>query len=83
MNLFGVDLCKYKNYFGEPSKGVHKYRFLGIAIVDAAFTVAGAYIFSLWLKQSFWLVLLVLFVLGIIMHRMFCVRTTLDKILFP
>jgi hypothetical protein len=26
---------------------------------------------------------LVLFILGIIFHRLFCVRTTVDKLLFP
>ena len=27
--------------------------------------------------------MIVLFVLGIILHRVFCVRTTIDKLLFP
>jgi hypothetical protein len=77
-----VYLCKYKDIFGEPGKGPHKYRFMNIAIIDVAFTIIVAYIiyrFTLW---NFWITLAVAFVLGIFFHRLFCVRTTIDKLLF-
>ena len=41
-----MSLCKYKNYFGEPGKGVHSYRIFNIAIVDVVMTLIGALIIS-------------------------------------
>jgi hypothetical protein len=78
-----MNLCKYKNIFGEPGKGAHSYRFLGIAIVDTVLTIIAAYIISYFLKYPFIYVLIILFVIGIILHRLFCVRTTIDKVIFP
>ena len=78
-----MDLCKYKNALGEPNKGVHSYRFLGVSIVDVLLTLIGAAIISYFSGYSFLCVAIFLFILGIILHRLFCVRTTVDKILFP
>jgi polyferredoxin len=75
-------LCKYKDILGEPEKGAHKYRFLGIAIVDVVLTIIAAAIISYFFTFNFWITLLILFLLGILLHRIFCVRTTIDKILF-
>lgn len=78
-------LVKYNKIFGEPGsrKGMRKYRFFGIAIFDTVIVIIFAYIFSLFNEYSFWINMLALFILGIIIHRMFCVRTTIDKFLFP
>lgn len=78
-----INLCKYKNMFGEPGKSVHSYRFLNIAIIDVVFTIIVAYMVSLATKYQFWIILTGFFLLGIVAHRLFCVRTTVDKILFP
>ena len=78
-----MDLCKYKDALGESGKGIHSYRFMGLAIADVIMTIIGALIISFFIKKSFLLVLIVLFILGIILHRLFCVRTTIDKLLFP
>ncbi len=75
-------LCKYKSVFGEPGKGPHSYRIFNIAIVDVLFTVLFAWPISLVFNTSFSYTLIILFLLGIIMHRMFCVRTTIDKLIF-
>jgi hypothetical protein len=75
--------CPYKDVFGKVGEGVHSYRILNIAIIDAAFTVLAAYIIYLFFpKYNFALILVCLFLLGIIAHRLFCVRTTVDKLLF-
>jgi fatty acid desaturase len=74
--------CKYKNVFGEPGTGAHKYRFWGIAIVDALLTILVAYIFAYFTKWPIWISLGGFFLLGIFVHRLFCVRTTVDKLLF-
>ena len=78
-----VDLCKYKNALGEPGKGVHSYRLFGVAIADVIMTLIGAAIISYFSGYSFFYVAVVLFILGIVLHRLFCVRTTVDKALFP
>lgn len=78
-----MNLCKYKNLLGEPGKGVHSFRIHGIAIVDVLLTVLAALFFSFIWKTKFLNTLVILFILGIIAHRIFCVRTTVDKVLFP
>ena len=76
--------CKYKNIVGEPKKGVHSYRFLGLAIVDVILTILLAYIIYFFNNNTnFFIILGIVFLLGIILHRLFCVRTTIDKLLFP
>ena len=77
-----MSLCKYKNYFGEPGKGVHSYRIFNIAIVDVMMTLIGALIISYLSGIKFIWSALGLFLVGILLHRVFCVRTTLDKLLF-
>jgi fatty acid desaturase len=77
------NLSKYKDIFGKPNTGAHKYRFFNIAIVDVAFTIIVAYGISWFFKFPFLITLGLLFLLGIILHRLFSVRTTVDKILFP
>lgn len=69
--------------FGSPGKGIHSYRLFDLAIVDVFMTVLFAYFIHWYFRFSFWLVLLILFLFGIVMHRLFCVRTTVDKLLFP
>jgi len=76
-------LCKYKNIFGKVGEGVHSYRIFNIAIIDVILTFLLAFIIQLLLpKYNYYHILILLFILGIILHRMFCVRTTIDKILF-
>ena len=78
-----MNLCKYKNIFGAPNTGAHSYRFFNIAIVDVILTILAAFIISYIFNINFSYTLLSLFILGIISHHIFCVRTTIDKLLFP
>jgi hypothetical protein len=71
------------NIFGKPNTGVHSIRIANFAIVDIVFTIIGAWLLSMGLNIPFWICLVILFVSGILLHRMFCVRTTIDKLLFP
>ena len=79
-----MNLCKFKDIFGKPNEGIHKYRLFNIAIIDVIFTIIGAYLLNKYIfkKTDFIVILIILFILGIIAHRVFCVRTTIDKILF-
>lgn len=76
-------LCKYKNIFGEPGKGIHAYRFLGISIIDVLVVLLAAFLISYYTKISAYYVIPAIFLLGIVVHHMFCVRTAVDKLLFP
>ena len=78
-----LNLCKYKNIFGKPNTGIHSYRIFNIAIADVLMTILFAYAISYFFKYPFLPTLGLLFLLGIFMHRFFCVRTTVDKFLFP
>jgi hypothetical protein len=79
-----MDLCKYSNIFGAPNTGAHKYRFFDIAIVDVIATIIlGVFIKSYFLKKTnIFKIMLFLFILGIISHRVFCVKTKIDSLLF-
>jgi len=77
-----MDLCQYKHVFGEPRKGVHSYRLFGVAIVDVLATIVGAFAIAWATKWPFWYVLGGLFLLGIFLHYIFCVPTTVDRLLF-
>ena len=78
-----MSLCKYKNALGIPNKGIHSYRFMGVAIMDVIMTILAAYLISIFFKYNFIYTRIVLFILVIILHRLFCVSTTVDKLLFP
>jgi len=78
-----VDLCKYKDILGVPGQGIHSYRFFGIAIADFIMTLIGAYFISYFSKLPFLYTSIFLFILGIFLHKIFCVKTTIDKMLFP
>ena len=78
-----MDLCKYKDVLGVPGEGVHSYRIFNIAIIDVLMTFALAFLISYFGKISFLLTSVVLFSLGIFLHHIFCVRTTVDRMLFP
>ena len=76
--------CDYKDALGQVGTGVHSYRLFNIAVVDVLLTVLLAYIIYRFVPgYNFFLVLLACFASGIALHRLFCVRTTVDKALFP
>lgn len=77
-----IDLCKYKDLLGVPGKGIHSYRLFGVAIADVIMTIIGAAILSYIFKWNFTYTLIGFFLLGIVLHHMFCVKTTIDKLLF-
>jgi hypothetical protein len=76
--------CEYKDIFGKVGEGVHSYRVFNIAIVDVIATIIMAYLLKIFVfpKRSFLKLTIILFLLGIILHRLFCVKTTVDKYIF-
>lgn len=77
-----MDLCKYKNALGIPRQGIHSIRVFDVAIIDVISTIIGAYILARIFRWSFWKTLLGLFLLGVLLHRLFCVKTTVDRLIF-
>ena len=76
-------LCQYRNLFGKVGEGVHSYRIANLAVADILLTVLGAFLIHLMFPvYHFGYILLALFLLGIILHRIFCVKTTVDKWIF-
>lgn len=78
---------KYSEILGKVGKGVHSYRIFNIAIVDVIATILLAYIINniikfFYSKSLFIYILIILFILGIILHRLFCVDTTINKFIF-
>ncbi len=77
-----MSLCQYKDMFGKPGEGVHSYRIANIAVVDVLFTVIGAFLIAKLFKWKFLKTLLVIFIIGIISHKLFCVKTTVNNAIF-
>ena len=74
--------CIYKDSLGIPGEGFHKH-FLGIAILDVIGTILIAELLAYVFNWNIYLTLIAAFLTGIVLHRIYCVRTTVDKILFP
>lgn len=77
-----MSLCQYKDIFGKPGVDLHSYRLFGVAIVDVIFTIMLGLFISQRYEYQLSNVLVILFIMGIIAHRIFCVETAVDKILF-
>jgi hypothetical protein len=77
-----MNLCYYNNIFGIPKEGLHKYRLFNIAIVDIILTILVALIITYFFNLNFINILLILFIIGIILHKLFCVNTTINNLIF-
>ncbi len=74
--------CKYKDVLGRPGEGFHSVRLFDLAVYDIAGTLLLAYLLSSFAKIPLYIAMALMFLLGIVLHRLFCVRTTVDKLLF-
>jgi len=75
-----MSLCHYKNIFGKVGEGPHKYRLFGFAIVDTVATLVLAYIIARYTKQDIFPIFIALVLFSILVHRAFCVESTLTKL---
>jgi len=77
--------CPFKDFseiFGRPNEGVHSYRFFDLAIVDVLGTIIIAYLIAKFFKLNPFITIIIAFIIGIILHRLFCVNTTINKLIF-
>lgn len=79
-----VDFCKYRHVFGIERQGVHRYRLFNIAIVDMVLTIIAAVVIALpiSLPLHFIVVFFILLVIATLLHRLFCVDTTITRFVF-
>ena len=75
-------LCKYANTLGKPNKGLHSIRICNIAVVDLALTILLAFGVSKLFKINFGYTFIIIFIIAILLHYIFCVNTTVNKFLF-
>jgi hypothetical protein len=75
-------LCAYRDALGRPGMGVHAPRILGLAMNDVVMTLAAGIVLG-WLSGfGVLLTTAILFALGVALHRLFCVRTAVDRMIF-
>ena len=80
-----MGLCQYRHIFGKEGEGAHSLRLFNVAIVDVVATLLVGALICVWVGwgiKGFILVIIVLFLLGIIVHRIFCVNSTINKAIF-
>ena len=61
---------------------MHAARLLGVAVNDVIMTVLAAALVAYLASWPFPAVLACLFLAGILLHRLFCVHTAVDRALF-
>lgn len=74
--------CKYRDIAGKPRTGFHKTRFLDIAIYDLLGTIVIAIAIANVLQFNFIYTFICLLCLAILVHRLFCVNTKVNTIIF-
>lgn len=74
-------LCQYKNIFGEPYKGFHETRIpiIDIALWDTVGTIGIIFILVYFTGVNWLVVILLVIMLTIFTHSLFCVETKVNK----
>ena len=77
---FGI-FSEYRDVLGKPKEGVHKYRFMNVALVDYLLTIISAFLIGYLTAIPVEIVTIVLFSSGVILHLLFDVNTNTTKFL--
>jgi len=72
---------KFKDVLGVPGKGIHSYRFLNTGAIDYFGTLIGAFLLTYITNIPLVLTTIGLFLLGLILHLLFGVKTDATKFL--
>lgn len=78
-------MCIFKEYrhiFGKEGEGVHSIRLYNIAVVDVLLTVIFSIVISYTFNMNIIITLINMFLLAIIMHYLFGVKTTINNYMF-
>ncbi len=71
-----------KMNLGNPGEGFHVHVF-GVAIFDVLGTLVLALLLARWRRWPFLPTAFAVFLVGIVAHRVFGVRTVVDRALYP
>ena len=74
--------CKHRNIFGIPNEGFHSRRLFGFAANDLIGTILIALAIAYINKLNYITTLVITFLFVIFIHRLFCVNTKLNVMLF-
>jgi hypothetical protein len=77
-----MDLCKYSDIIGKPKEGIHSYRIFDISIVDVAVTILFIIFLYYLLNKPLMYIFTVVILIGIIVHKLFCVNSTINMLVF-
>jgi len=72
-------LCKYKDIFGAPGTGFHSTRLFNIAIYDLIATLVIGIPILYYFGYSIIGSIAILMVISYVVHKLFCVDTTINK----
>lgn len=64
-----MNLCKYKNVFGEANKSVHKYKIFAIPVVHLLVTAALSYLIAKKMRYNVFIVFVVLMVASMVLSK--------------
>ena len=72
---------KYKHVLGVPGKGIHRHRFMGMAVMDYIMTIIASIVTTFLFGVPLELSTTMWFVGGIVLHILFCVPTQTTRYL--
>ncbi len=74
--------CQYKDSLGKPNEGFHSTRLFGLAAYDVLGTIILIIALAYYLDTSVLMIAGVVTIITILIHRLFCVNTTLNTKIF-
>ena len=74
-----MTLCAYSTLFGAPAHGIHSLRIFNTPIADYGLSILLAFSITWKTKMPLELSTILVLVVGIIFHYMFCVQTNTMK----
>ena len=74
--------CNYKEIFGKPNEGFHSARIGPFASNDLIGTIILSILLSFLMNWSFIFSFIILMIVAISMHKLFCVNTALNNMIF-
>ena len=72
--------CSYRNSLGVPGQGFHTH-LGGVAVADVIATFLGAWLIARFTGWNLLYTTIGLFMIGILLHHVFCVETTFAKLI--
>jgi len=85
--MFEAYYYELKDFFnrviGVPGVGIHSHRIFNVAYVDVSVVLLASILLAWAMHWSYIKTIVGMFIFGIIVHRIFNVKSTVDKLVFP